>query len=104
MSVGNAAKEKLARDPNRVIHEVKRLMGEQHDGTQGDGPRAGVELDPEVVSAHILKELKACAEKVIGEPIHDAVITVPARFKEPQKNATREAAKIAKLNPRLDHQ
>ena len=61
----------------------------------------GVELDPEVVSAHILKELKAVAERAIGEPIHDAVITVPARFREPQKNATREAAKIAKLNPRL---
>ena len=101
VSVGKAAKEKLARDPNRVIHEVKRLMGEQKDGRKAMVHGEGVELDPEVVSAHILKELKACAEKVIGEPIHDAVITVPARFKEPQKNATREAAKIAKLNPRL---
>ena len=62
---------------------------------------AGIEIEPEVISAHILKELKACAEKAIGGAIHDAVITVPARFKEPQKNATREAAKIAKLNPRL---
>jgi molecular chaperone DnaK len=101
VSVGKAAKEKLARDPNRVIFEVKRLMGEQHDGRKAMVHGAGIELDPEVISAHILKELKACAEKVIGEPIHDAVITVPARFKEPQKNATREAAKIAKLNPRL---
>jgi molecular chaperone DnaK len=101
VSVGKAAKEKLARDPNRVIHEVKRLMGEQQSGRKAMAHGAGVELDPEVVSAHILKELKACAERVIGEPIHDAVITVPARFKEPQKNATREAAKIAKLNPRL---
>jgi molecular chaperone DnaK len=101
VSVGNAAKEKLARDPNRVIHEVKRLMGEQQDGRKAMVHGAGVELDPEVVSAHILKELKACAERVIGEPVHDAVITVPARFREPQKNATREAARIAKLNPRL---
>jgi molecular chaperone DnaK len=101
VSVGNAAKEKLARDPNRVIHDVKRLMGEQQNGRKAMAHGAGVELDPEVVSAHVLRELKACAERVIGEPIHDAVITVPARFKEPQKNATREAAKIAKLNPRL---
>jgi molecular chaperone DnaK len=101
VSVGKAAREKLARDPNRVIFEVKRLMGEQDQGRKAMAHGAGVEVDPEVVSAHILKELKACAERVIGEPIHDAVITVPARFKEPQKNATREAAKIAKLNPRL---
>jgi molecular chaperone DnaK (HSP70) len=101
VSVGKAAKEKLARDPNRVIHEVKRLMGEQQYGRKAMAHGAGIELDPELVSAHILKELKACAEKVVGEPIHDAVITVPARFKEPQKNATREAAKIARLNPRL---
>src|SRR6516225_6572248 len=101
VSVGKAAKEKLARDPNRVIFEVKRLMGEQENGHKAMVHGAGYELDPEVVSAHILKELKACAERVIGEPVHDAVITVPARFKEPQKNATREAAKIAKLNPRL---
>ena len=101
VSVGKAAREKLARDPNRVILEVKRLMGEQEGGHKAMAHGAGVELDPEVVSAYILKELKAFAEKAIGEPIHDAVITVPARFKETQKNATREAARIAKLNPRL---
>jgi molecular chaperone DnaK len=101
VSVGKAAREKLARDPSGVIFEVKRLMGEQVDGKKAMAHGAGRDFDPEFVSAHILKELKSCAEKVIGEPIHDAVITVPARFKEPQKNATREAAKIAKLNPRL---
>jgi molecular chaperone DnaK len=62
---------------------------------------AGMEFDPEFISAHILKELKACAERLIGEPVHDAVITVPAYFRESQKNATREAAKLARLNPRL---
>ncbi len=101
VSVGKAAREKLAKDPSRVIIEVKRLMGEQSGGKKAMAHAANLDLDPEVISAHILKELKACAEKVIGAPIHDAVITVPARFKEPQKNATREAAKIAKLNPRL---
>jgi molecular chaperone DnaK len=101
VSVGKAAREKLARDPGGVIFESKRLMGEQVDGKKSMVRVAGRDVDPEVVSAYILKELKKCAEKVIGEPIHDVVITVPARFKEPQKHATREAAKIAKLNPRL---
>lgn len=101
VSVGKAAREKLARDPGRVIFEVKRLMGEQVDGRKAMARAGNMEIDPEVVSAHILMELKKAAEAAIGEPIYDVVITVPARFKEPQKNATREAAKIAKLNPRL---
>jgi molecular chaperone DnaK len=62
---------------------------------------AGRSYEPEFICACILKELKGYAEKYIGEPIHDAVITVPAYFKEPQKNATREAARLAGLNPRL---
>ncbi len=103
VSVGKAAKEKLARDPGGVIIEVKRKMG----GLDSNGGKAMVQmegrppLDPEFISAHLLKELKACAEKVIGEPVHDAVITVPAYFKESQKNATKEAARVAKLNPVL---
>ncbi len=101
VSVGKSAREKLARDPGGVIFESKRLMGELENGKKAMARGAGREVEPEVIAAHILKELKAAAEKVIGEQIHDAVITVPARFKEPQKNATREAAKIAKLNPRL---
>ena len=101
VSVGKAAREKLGRDPNRVIFEVKRLMGEQVNGKKAMARAGDLEIDPEVVSAHILTELKKAAEVAIGVPIYDVVITVPARFKEPQKNATREAAKIAKLNPRL---
>lgn len=101
VSVGKAAREKLTRDPGGVIFEAKRLMGEQEAGRKKMVQVNGRDLDPEVIAAYILKELKICAEKAIGEPIHDVVITVPARFKEPQKNATREAAKIAKLNPRL---
>jgi molecular chaperone DnaK len=101
VSVGKAAKEKLTRDPAGVIFEAKRLMGDS-DGARGKAMAraSGRDIDPELVSAHILKELKSCAERMIGEPVHDAVITVPAYFKEPQKNATREAAKIARLNPR----
>lgn len=100
ISVGKAAKERLAREPSAVIFEVKRIMGARNPlGGKAMAQVAGRELDPEFVSACILKELKACAEKLIGEPVHDAVITVPAYFGEPQKNATMEAAKIARLNP-----
>jgi molecular chaperone DnaK len=100
ISVGKAAKEKMSREPGSVIFEVKRIMGERNPlGHKAMARAGGRDLDPEFISACILKELKACAEKLIGEPIHDAVITVPAYFKEPQKNATAEAAKIARLNP-----
>lgn len=101
VSVGRSAREKLVRRPEGVIFEVKRKMGEKMGETKMMASARNQQYDPETISAFILKELKICAEKFIGEPIHDAVITVPAYFKEPQKNATREAAKIAKLNPRL---
>jgi len=100
ISVGKAAKEKLGREPGSVIIEAKRLMGVRDPlGGKAMVRAGGGELHPEFISACILKELKACAEKLIGEPVHDAVITVPAYFGEPQKNATIEAAKIARLNP-----
>jgi molecular chaperone DnaK len=100
ISVGVAAKDKLSRDPGSVVFEVKRIMGSYDPlGKKAMARAGGRDLDPEFISACILKELKACAEKLIGEPIHDAVITVPAYFGEPQKNATMEAAKIARLNP-----
>jgi molecular chaperone DnaK (HSP70) len=101
VSVGKAARRNLLRDPKGVIIEVKRLMGEIGNGGKKKIVAGGREYEPEVISAFILKELKAAAERRIGEPIHDVVITVPAYFKEPQKNATREAARIARLNPRL---
>lgn len=102
VSVGKSAKKKLTQDPGGVIFQVKRMMGEVTPGTgKAMASAAGQEFDPEFISAHILKELKACAEKMIGAPVHDAVITVPAYFRESQKNATREAAKLARLNPRL---
>jgi molecular chaperone DnaK len=102
ISVGEAAREKLARDPGGVIIEAKRKMGER-DASGGKQmiSASGREFEPEFISACILRELKNYAEKYVGEPIHDAVITVPAYFKEPQKNATREAARLAGLNPRL---
>ena len=102
ITVGDAARQKLARDPGGVIIESKRLIGERNEnGSKKMVQAAGREFEPEFLAACILKELKGYAEKYIGEPIHDAVITVPAYFKEPQKNATREAARLARLNPRL---
>ena len=100
-SVGQAAREKLGRDPDGVIIEVKRIMGETDGGRKRLAQGANRQFDPEQISAAILRELKISAERMIGAPIHDAVITVPAYFKEPQKNATCEAARIARLNPRL---
>ena len=102
VSIGRTAKQKQVRDPSGVLIEVKRLMGEKAvDGSKAMVEAHGRKYDPEFISAWILKELKKNAEKHIGAPVHDCVITVPAYFKESQKNATREAAKIAKLNPRL---
>ncbi|WP_210489347.1 Hsp70 family protein [Rufibacter aurantiacus] len=102
VSIGKSAKEKQQQDPEGVLIEVKRLMGEKSTlNTKEMVTVRQKQYDPEVISAFILKELKACAERIIEGPVHDAVITVPAYFKESQKNATREAAKIAKLNPRL---
>jgi molecular chaperone DnaK len=101
ISVGEAARQKLLHDPDGVIIEAKRLMGERApDDKKMMIQAGGRDYEPEFVSACILKELKSFAERFIGEPIHDAVITVPAYFKEPQKNATREAARLARLNPR----
>jgi molecular chaperone DnaK len=102
IGVGDAARQKIVRDPDGVVIEAKRLMGEREPGGGKQMIHAGArDFEPEFISACILRELKGYAEKYIGEPLHDAVITVPAYFKEPQKNATREAARLARLNPRL---
>ncbi len=102
-TVGDAARKQLEKDPGGVVIEAKRLMGEWEENgrIKKTIPVAGRQLEPEFISACILKELKGYAEKFIGSPIHDAVITVPAYFTEPQKNATRDAALLARLNPRL---
>lgn len=102
IKIGKPAKKQIARHPESVIFEVKRIMGEAAaTGKKQMVTASGKEYDPEFISAAILKELKACAERIIDAPIHDAVITVPAYFTETQKNATREAAKVARINPRL---
>jgi len=105
--VGVPAQNNLVIDPNNTVIEVKREMGvferepNAQTGDPGEPRRIrfrGRAYLPEEISAFILMELKRQAENYIGESIHDAVITVPAYFKEPQKIATAAAAAMARLN------
>ncbi len=105
--VGSPAQNNLASDPANTIIEIKRDMGtykkepNPQSGYEGEPlrrPFLGREYLPQEITAFILMELKRQAEAYIGEPIHDAVITVPAYFKEPQKGATEDAARMARLN------
>src|SRR5215472_2620060 len=99
--VGRPAQQRRVFDPQNTIIEVKRDMG-VFEGTpdpqRPDQARPkrvrfnSRDCLPQEISAYILAELKRQAEKFIGEEIHDAVITVPAYFKEPQKGATQDAA------------
>lgn len=107
--VGTQAQNNLVMDPTNTVIEIKRLMGtylrEPNAATNDPGEPTTVrfrnrDYKPQEISAFILMELKRMAEHYIGEPIHDAVITVPAYFKEPQKGATADAAAMAHLNLR----
>ncbi|WP_432290693.1 molecular chaperone DnaK [Olsenella uli] len=113
--VGKAAKNQAVTNPTNTVFSIKRFMGRRYDECtselktvpykvkSGTGSRAVVEIDgedftPEQVSAMILSKMKADAEKYLGEPVTDAVITVPAYFNDAQRQATKDAGKIAGLN------
>jgi molecular chaperone DnaK len=104
--VGEPAQVNQSRDPVNTILEVKRRMGTfarkpanaEDAGVPTRIRFRGQDYLPQEISAFILMELKRQAEEHIGEPIHDAVITVPAYFLEPQRRATEEAARMARLN------
>lgn len=104
--VGEPALSRLARDPLNTVVEVKREMGVYERAPTGPDDLGiaryvrfrGRDHLPQEISAFILMELKRQAEAYIGEPVHDAVITVPAYFREPQRRATQEAAAMARLN------
>jgi molecular chaperone DnaK len=106
--VGLPAQNSMVNNPENTVIEVKREMGtfeRQPTGADDPGvptriPFRGQRYLPQEISAFILMELKRQAEEHLGEPIHDAVITVPAYFREPQRRATEEAARIARLNVR----
>ena len=115
--VGDAAKEKLISDPQNTIYSVKRLMGKSFKDVEGfenyfgytiiDSPddESLVKIrvkdkfySPVELSSFILKELKNRIEEVLDTPISKAVITVPAYFNDAQRQATRDAGKLAGLN------
>ena len=113
--VGKAAKNQAVTNPKNTVFSIKRFMGRRYDevGSElktvpytvksGTGSRAVVEIDgqdytPEQISAMILSKMKADAEKYLGETVTDAVITVPAYFNDAQRQATKDAGKIAGLN------
>ena len=114
--VGDPAKRRAVLDPANTVYESKRFIGRKYDEVQeeiknvpykvvadekGDAvfdiPNAGKKVRPEEVGAQILKKLKEAAENYLGEKITEAVITVPAYFNERQRQATKDAGKIAGL-------
>lgn len=114
--VGDEAREKLISDPANTIYSVKRLMGKSYDDVENYEQYFGYKIidedtdslvkvrvkdkfyTPIELSAEILKALKHRIEKDLGEKISKAVITVPAYFNDAQRQATRDAGKLAGLD------
>ncbi|HVX68750.1 MAG TPA: molecular chaperone DnaK, partial [Mycobacteriales bacterium] len=91
--VGEVAKRQAVTNPDRTIRSVKR-----HMGTDWSIDIDGKAQTPQQISAFVLQKLKRDAESYLGEPVTDAVITVPAYFSDAQRQATKEAGQIAGLN------
>src|ERR687887_1134378 len=113
--VGAPAKRQAVTNPDNTIFSIKRFMGRKEAevkeeekivpfeviaGPNGDArvKAGGKEFAPPEISAMILQKLKADAEAYLGEPVTDAVITVPAYFNNAQREATKDAGRIAGLN------
>ncbi|HEY61247.1 MAG: molecular chaperone DnaK [Anaerolineales bacterium] len=115
--VGQTAKRQAVINPENTVFSIKRFMGRRYDeveterkmvpykvvkGPAGDArvriPQTGKEYSPQEISAMILSKLKNDAEAYLGEPVSKAVITVPAYFNDSQRQATKDAGKIAGLD------
>ena len=113
--VGAAAKRQAVTNPTRTIYSIKRFMGRRrtevpeeirlvpYQVTEGPDGRATIQIDgkqysPQEISAMILQKLKAAAEAYLGQPVTEAVITVPAYFNDNQRQATKDAGAIAGLD------
>ena len=92
--VGEVAKRQAVTNVDRTVRSVKREMGRTDWKEEIDGKS----FTPQQISAFILQKLKRDAESYLGEPVADAVITVPAYFDDAQRTATKEAGEIAGLN------
>ncbi|SCN21767.1 Heat shock protein 70 [Clostridium sp. N3C] len=90
--VGQVAKRQAITNPDKTIISIKRYMGTDHKVNID-----GKEYTPQEISAMILQKIKADAEAYLGEPVTQAVITVPAYFNDSQRQATKDAGKIAGL-------
>ncbi|AZV55789.1 molecular chaperone DnaK [Clostridium sp. AWRP] len=93
--VGQVAKRQAITNPDKTIMSIKRQMGTNHKVNID-----GKDYTPQEISAMILQKIKADAEAYLGETVTEAVITVPAYFNDSQRQATKDAGKIAGLNVR----
>ena len=116
ITVGNEAKDLLIKEPERTVFSVKRLLGKNYDDIKGrtsffsyriidedKEKQVKIKVDdrfytPAELSSFILKELKTRAEHILKTPVNKAVITVPAYFNDAQRQATRDAGKLAGLD------
>jgi molecular chaperone DnaK len=113
--VGQVAKRQSVTNPENTVFSIKRFMGRKHDEVASEASRVpykvvsaqnadawvnarGKQYSPPEISAMVLQKLKQAAEDYLGEKVTDAVITVPAYFNDAQRQATKDAGKIAGLN------
>ena len=112
--VGQAAKRQAVTNPENTVYSLKRFMGRRPDEVSEESKRVpyevvgsgevvkvqagGKQWSPQEISSAILTKLKEAAESYLGEKVTDAVITVPAYFNDSQRQATKDAGKIAGLN------